>query len=122
MTDIDRYTQWDAAYVLGALAPDERAEFEAHLATCGRCRAAVSELAGIPGMLAQVPAGEVLAMDAPPAGTEPVEAPTPLVPAISRRRRRWLAPVAAAAAASSSEDWEGMPCRRRPGASRPPRR
>ena len=99
MTDIDRYTQWDAAYVLGALTPDERGEFEAHLATCGRCRASVSELAGIPGMLAQVPAGEVLAMDAPPLGSEPAEAPTSLVPAISRRRRQWLAPVAAAAAA-----------------------
>jgi len=98
MTGIDRYTQWDAAYVLGALSPDERGEYEAHLATCDRCRASVSELAGIPGMLAQVPAGEVLAMDAPPDGSEPAQAPTSLMPVIARRRR-WLAPVAAAAAA-----------------------
>jgi Putative zinc-finger len=98
MTDIDRFTQWDAAYVLGALTLDERAEFEAHLATCGRCRASVSELAGIPGMLAQVPAGEVLAMDAPEDGEWP-EPPPSLMPAMARRRRRWLAPVATAAAA-----------------------
>jgi Putative zinc-finger len=98
MTDIDRFTQWDAAYVLGALTLDERAEFEAHLATCGRCRASVSELAGIPGMLAQVPAGEVLAMDAPEDGEWP-EPPASLMPAMARRRRRWLAPVATAAAA-----------------------
>jgi anti-sigma factor RsiW len=96
MTETDRYTQWDAAYVLGALSPDERAEFEAHLATCGRCRAAVSELAGIPGMLAQVPTGEVLAMDAPDDG-ESREATVSPAPAAARRR--WLVPVAAAAAA-----------------------
>ena len=98
MTDLDRFTQWDAAYVLGALTLDERGEFEAHLAMCARCRASVSELAGIPGMLAQVPAGEVLAMDAPEDGEWP-EPPASLMPAIARRRRRWLAPVAAAAAA-----------------------
>lgn len=98
MTEIDRYAQWDAAYVLGALAPDERADFEAHLATCGRCRGSVSELAGIPGMLAQVPAGEVLAMDVADDDALP-EPPVSLMPVVERRRRRWLAPVGAAAAA-----------------------
>ena len=98
MTEIDRYAQWDAAYVLGALAPDQRADFEQHLATCGRCRASVAELAGIPGLLAQVPAPEVLAMDIPE-GDEGAEPPVSLMPALPARRRRWLAPVAAAAAA-----------------------
>ena len=28
----DPYREWDAAYVLGALAPAERRDFEAHLA------------------------------------------------------------------------------------------
>ena len=50
----DKFAQWDAAYVLGALSPAERREFEEHLATCPHCQAAVSELAGIPGLLAQV--------------------------------------------------------------------
>ena len=28
----DKFAQWDAAYVLGALSPAERREFEEHLA------------------------------------------------------------------------------------------
>jgi Putative zinc-finger len=50
----DKFAQWDAAYVLGALSPAERREFEEHLASCPQCQAAVSELAAIPGLLAQV--------------------------------------------------------------------
>lgn len=50
----DPYVEWDAAYVLGALAPAERLEFEGHLARCARCQAAVAEIAGVPGLLAQV--------------------------------------------------------------------
>lgn len=55
----DRYREWDAAYVLGALSPEERREFEAHLAACDECVAAVSELAGMPGLLASVDIGSV---------------------------------------------------------------
>jgi Putative zinc-finger len=51
----DKFAQWDAAYVLGALSPAERREFEEHLASCPSCRAAVSELAALPGLLAQLP-------------------------------------------------------------------
>ncbi|UZN03241.1 anti-sigma factor family protein [Cellulomonas sp. S1-8] len=54
----DPYRQWDAAYVLGALAPGERREYEEHLAGCDACRAAVGELAGMPALLAMVPAGD----------------------------------------------------------------
>jgi hypothetical protein len=50
----DLYAEWDAAYVLGVLSPAERLEFEGHLAGCDRCRAAVAEIAGVPGLLAQV--------------------------------------------------------------------
>jgi len=50
----DRYREWDAAYVLGALSSDERREYEAHLAECEECAAAVAELAGMPGLLAAV--------------------------------------------------------------------
>jgi anti-sigma-K factor RskA len=82
----DRYTEWDAAYVLGALPPEERAEFEQHLAGCERCRAAVGELAGMPGLLARVPPVEALAMDADPAGE--IEPPLPAAPASSVTRLR----------------------------------
>jgi hypothetical protein len=50
----DKFAQWDAAYVLGALSPAERREFEEHLATCPSCQAAVSDLAALPGLLAQL--------------------------------------------------------------------
>ncbi|MGN6088581.1 MAG: anti-sigma factor family protein [Actinomycetales bacterium] len=47
--------EWDAAYVLGALPPADRAVFEAHLETCAVCRDAVGALAPLPGLLARVP-------------------------------------------------------------------
>jgi hypothetical protein len=50
----DKFAQWDAAYVLGALSPAERREFEEHLASCPSCQAAVSDLAALPGLLAQL--------------------------------------------------------------------
>lgn len=112
MTDIaDDYTTWDAPYVLGALTRIERTEYEDHLAGCPDCRAAVAELAGLPGMLALVESETALAMIEPrelePPGTAPAEPPLPaLLPRLAaaaerqRRRRRWttLGIVAAAAA------------------------
>ncbi|WP_432457252.1 anti-sigma factor family protein [Cellulomonas iranensis] len=64
----DPYREWDAAYVLGALAPAERRDFETHLAGCAQCRAAVGELAGVPGLLAMVPPDVALALPGEPAG------------------------------------------------------
>ena len=63
MRDDDPYATWDAAYVLGSLSGNERREYEAHLATCARCRAAVAELSGMPALLAQLDAEEVEALD-----------------------------------------------------------
>jgi hypothetical protein len=90
----------DGSYVLGALSPAERQEFEEHLAGCEGCARSVRELAGMPGLLARVDP-DVLA--SPPVG-EPV--PDTLLPALIRevrrtqRRRAFVtAGVAAAAAA-----------------------
>jgi hypothetical protein len=58
----DQFREWDAAYVLGALDPADRRAFEDHLRTCGSCRAAVAELAGLPGLLRMVPADEAAAL------------------------------------------------------------
>ncbi len=97
------YREWDAAYVLGALSPAERREFEEHLAGCPTCQAAISELAGMPGLLAQVPLedAEVLMAATPEPATE--YPPATLVPHViqlaGRQRRRtigWLAGAAAA--------------------------
>ncbi len=47
----DEFRDWDAAYVLGALGPEDRRAYERHLSSCPTCAAAVSELAGMPGLL-----------------------------------------------------------------------
>lgn len=50
----------DGAYLLGALAPAERAAYERHLAGCASCREAVAEIAVLPGLLGRLdPAGLV---------------------------------------------------------------
>ena len=88
----------DGAYVLGALAPDERLAYERHLAGCPTCSAAVRDLAGLPGLLAQVSA------DVVESAPEPEPVPPTLLPAlvheVRRRqlRRRWAVGLAAAAA------------------------
>ncbi|WP_328464445.1 zf-HC2 domain-containing protein [Actinoplanes sp. NBC_00393] len=48
----------DAAYVLGALSPGERAAYESHLATCSFCREAVADLSRVPDMLDRLDADE----------------------------------------------------------------
>lgn len=92
------FTPLDAAYVLGALAPAERADFERHLRTCKECARSVRELAGLPGLLARVPA-EVLE---PAADREPVPATLlpGLVAAAERQQRRRTMRTALLAAAA----------------------
>ncbi|QDP95910.1 hypothetical protein FOE78_08375 [Microlunatus elymi] len=63
MTEPDRFADWDAAYVLGALTVPQRHAFEDHLADCADCRTAVSELAAMPGLLSQLPAAEAVALN-----------------------------------------------------------
>lgn len=88
----DRFTRYDAAYLLGALPPEERQEYVEHLRTCATCRASVAELAGLPGLLARVPP-DLLSGMGDTAGDE--QPPATLLPALlaevqrtSRRRRR----------------------------------
>jgi Putative zinc-finger len=113
----DKFADWDAAYVLGALSPAERREFETHLASCAHCQAAVAELAGIPGLLAQVSPADaaMLSMAVDNQGTEaPTDGateaeliepgpPRSLLPKLIKkarsRRRKMVAAVAGIAAA-----------------------
>lgn len=50
----EHYRHWTAAYVLGALDPVERHEFEEHLSQCAECQEEVRSFAPIPGLLAKV--------------------------------------------------------------------
>jgi Putative zinc-finger len=60
------FTYDDGAYILGALAPAERADYEKHLPTCATCRDAVAQLAVLPGLLGRLdPATAAPAMTAP---------------------------------------------------------
>ncbi|WP_439378528.1 anti-sigma factor family protein [Amycolatopsis lexingtonensis] len=76
----DPFATFDAAYVLGALSPEDRQRFEEHLRTCDRCAASVRELAGLPGLLARV--------DTPAAVPDPGPPPPDLLPSVLARVRR----------------------------------
>lgn len=67
----DAFADWDSAYVLGALAPDDRRRYEEHLAGCASCSAAVGELAGLPGLLRTVERQEAEAIRALPDASPP---------------------------------------------------
>ena len=86
----DRYADWDASYVLGALSPAERREYERHLETCPRCAEAVAEVAGLPSLLARVPIEEVPGESAESPQSDLV-AGALAKHRIRRRRRRWTA-------------------------------
>jgi putative zinc finger protein len=76
------FAHHDGAYVLGALSPAERQEFERHLETCPACARAVRELAGLPGLLSRV---DVDVLEAP-APYDPV--PDTLLASLVREVRR----------------------------------
>ena len=59
----DPFKNWDAGYVLGALSPDERREYESHLAHCSECTSAVALFAGIPGILSKVDSQTAIALN-----------------------------------------------------------
>ncbi|HWK92066.1 MAG TPA: zf-HC2 domain-containing protein [Luteimicrobium sp.] len=101
----ERVADWDAAYVLGALDAEDRRAFERHVAVCDRCREAVADLAGMPGLLALVPADEVPGFVEPAASDGAAEAaPADVVDlgAVASRLRRgqvrrlWTAAAVAA--------------------------
>lgn len=90
----------DGAYILGALSPAERADYERHLPSCDQCRQSVATLAVLPGLLGRLD---------PDTATPPFTAPPTLLPRLlaaaarsrrhERRRRVWGSVAVTAAAA-----------------------
>jgi hypothetical protein len=87
-------------YVLGAIDPAERAQVDAHLATCRDCRDELAGLASLPALLARVSTEEAIALGVndgpfPKAAGQPSEPPRELLATVldlteaRRRRRRW---------------------------------
>lgn len=93
------YLDADGAYVLGALSPTERSEFEQHLNGCPECAAAVRQLAPLPGLLGRV---DPAMLDSRQPGSSRL--PVLLAAVADSRRgqaraRRWRLALATAAAA-----------------------
>lgn len=92
----------DGAYVLGALAPADRAQYERHLASCALCREAVAEIAVLPGLLGRLDPSDFAELGAP---AERSRVPDLVAVARTdrrreRRRRRWRYAGTALVAAS----------------------
>ena len=104
--DHARFAEWDSAYVLGALSPADRREFEEHLETCELCARGVAELAAMPGLLARLAPERARALAVDPDGASLPGPRDDLLDAVRladrrrRTRRTWFSwgTVAAAAA------------------------
>jgi hypothetical protein len=88
-------------YVLGALEPVERVALEQHLETCPACRDELSELAGLPGLLAHVDVADVVGEE-PSAPAELLERLLAIAAEERRGARHWRVMTAAAVIAIAS--------------------
>jgi predicted lipoprotein with Yx(FWY)xxD motif len=94
-------------YLLGAIAPPDRARVVGHLVSCPRCREELAGMAALPALLRRQPPGtaERLAQDgAPVMASDLGGAPAALAGRIARRRRRyrWLTAAAVAVLAGAA--------------------
>src|SRR5262245_24195553 len=85
-------------YLLGALSPGERQAYERHLTTCAECRAEVSDLAALPGLLGRIDEAALAQENAPVAPATVL--PTVLTKVRRRRRSRRTFAFAGALAAA----------------------
>jgi anti-sigma-K factor RskA len=89
-------------YVLGALSPADRLEFERHAATCSACRAEIASLAAMPGLLARLDRELATSLvDEPPSPSDQL-LNTLLVRVKRQRRQRTWARTGLAAALSAA--------------------
>jgi hypothetical protein len=97
----DPFSESDAAYVMGALTPEDRRAFEAHLLECDRCTQSVAELSGVTDLLAKVPLARVLQPETPAEGAPDLLLPRLIGAARAQRRRRAIWTAASGAVAAS---------------------
>jgi hypothetical protein len=86
----DNLAEWDAAYVLGALSLEDRRTYEDYLAANPARSAALTELAGMPGILNALSRDEAVALT-DLAGAVPAEGPgevASLAHAAAKRQQR----------------------------------
>jgi anti-sigma-K factor RskA len=101
-SDHDRLRELTAAYVVGALGPDERADLEAHLERCETCRQDVVGFAPLPALLGRVEVGDLAGGPRAVADVdELVAAVRADVARIDRSRRRWRLAAAATTVAAA---------------------
>ena len=103
MTGDEDIAHWDAAYVLGALSPRERQEYEDYLAANPERAAALADFAGLPGILNALSPEEALSLNATPDdGEQPPNLMPSLARAAQRRQRRSRRNVMAVVAATAA--------------------
>ena len=89
MTTDNNLGDWDAAYVLGALSPEDRLAYEDYLAANPTRAGSLSELAGLPGILNALSPVEALALlDEPADDNRGSEEPLDLMPSLARAAQR----------------------------------
>jgi hypothetical protein len=104
---IDDIADWDAAYVLGALSRDDRHLYETYLTANPDRAAALTELAGLPGILNMLSCDEALAL-IEKAGDDTTAVlaldlmPSPAFAAVRQRQRSRRSVLAAGFAAAAA--------------------
>lgn len=96
-----RWAVDDGAYLLGALAPDDRRAYEAHLPGCAACSESLREVSGLPGLLSRLPADALELPEPPPATLLPALLATVETERAQGRRRGRLVAVGLLAAAAA---------------------
>lgn len=101
----EHFAHWDGAYLLGALKPEVRLEYESHLDACPRCADSLASIAGLPGLLRAVPpeTAHALLQDsaAQPAGDPPQDLLARMRDRNRKRRRTIRTRVVAGLAAAA---------------------